>query len=209
MMMMIKKAQLTDFPKHFRTLVKDFPSKCNLLICSPPGSGKTHFARAIQQKFGGNYKLQSQFFREIRMADSQNQHNFIEKLVDEPILIIDEFGSSKGSPFELNVLHEVIERRSWENPTGFLLLTNVMPNDLLNTVGERIWERIYANFKILIFKGKSARLFSKDEREMNAFVFKENQNIPKPESEEDKKAKEEFKNIMKVYEKHFKEASNG
>jgi hypothetical protein len=129
--------------------------------------------------------------------------------VDEPILIIDEFGLSKGSPFELNVLHEVIERRSWENPTGFLLLTNVMPTDLLNTVGERIWERIYANFKILIFKGKSARLFSKDEREMNAYVFKENTNIPKPETEEDKKAKEEIKNIVKIYEKHFKEASNG
>jgi hypothetical protein len=84
-----------------------------------------------------------------------------------------------------------------------------MPTDLLNTVGERIWERIYSNFKILIFKGKSARLFSKDEREMNAFVFKENQNIPKPESEEDKKAKEEFKKLVRIYEKHFKEASNG
>jgi len=203
-----KEAKLSDFSESFIKQVEDFPQSINLLLISSPGAGKTHYARAIQQTYGGLYFLISQFFREIRAVDSKEQNRLIENAIYEPILIWDDFGIEKGTEFEIGVMHEILERRIWENPTGFLILSNATPSQILETYGAKIWDRIFANFKILFFKGKSKRIFTLDEKEMQILIVK---NLEKKENKKNKKEliPDDIKNIINYYKTLKAEVVNG
>lgn len=124
--------------------------KINILICGHTGTGKTFLTECIASKLISQYKL-VMFTTAFNLNNAMlNYHisfdfNREEKLspyLNCEVLIIDDLGSE---PMLKNVTQEYLyliinERMLAKKPT--VITTNLMPSDILNTYGERIFSRL-------------------------------------------------------------------
>ncbi len=131
--------------------------KTNILICGHTGTGKTFLTECIASRLIEKYKLVlfttafnlNNSMLNYHISFDSNRENIIKPYLETDVLIIDDLGSE---PMLKNVTQEYLylilnERMLAKKST--IITTNLMPKDILNTYGERIFSRL-SNKKVSI-----------------------------------------------------------
>ena len=121
--------------------LENYPSE-NYYLWGKAGSGKTHAAVAVlrEQPFA-IVKRMSEISREIRISETEDEEEIIERYSTVPMLL-DDLGSEKATEFLQNMLFEIMDRR-WQSKKGGLIITANMSIDKLGTIiGDRTASRI-------------------------------------------------------------------
>jgi DNA replication protein DnaC len=113
--------------------------KTNLFICGKSGTGKTHLAMCLA-KDEAIYRRLSDIFREIRL-NFDDEQEIINKYGSVKLLVIDEIGRQKYSPFEMNLFFEIIDKR-WNNILPTTLVTNLTEKEFSQEYGTAIVDRL-------------------------------------------------------------------
>jgi DNA replication protein DnaC len=158
----IKKREILDLLT-CRFLVE----KRNILFIGPPGVGKTHLATAIgisaiEKGYSVCFRSVYDFFEEMALAQaSGTRRAFMKKMIQAPLLIIDEFGMKNVPPSLSEDLLEIFHRRYSNSST--ILCTNRPIEDWGKILGDvpaatAILDRFLEKIYFFKFTGKSYRL---------------------------------------------------
>ena len=116
----------------------------NLCFTGNNGTGKTHLAMCLT-KDGATYRRLPDIFREVRegynKTETENESAILDYYGDRKLLIIDEIGRQKFSPFELNLFFEIIDRR-WNNVLPTTIITNLAAEEFSELYGQAILDRL-------------------------------------------------------------------
>jgi DNA replication protein DnaC len=111
----------------------------NLFLCGKSGTGKTHLAVCLA-KDGATYRRLPDIFREVRL-DMDSEQEIINRYGSAKLLVIDEVGRQKFSPFEMNLFFEIIDKR-WNNILPTTLITNLDEKEFSSEYGTAIADRL-------------------------------------------------------------------
>jgi DNA replication protein DnaC len=111
----------------------------NLFFSGRNGTGKTHLGICLA-KDGATYRRMSEIFREVR-EDFENERETIAYYGNVNLLIVDEIGRGNHSPFEKNMLFEIIDRR-YNNMLPTTLISNMSTAELSTECGAAIMDRL-------------------------------------------------------------------
>lgn len=136
-----------------------------LLMMGMPGTGKSHLAAAILQEIMpehvGIYVTFLELVRAVRSPwrkdSGLSEAEIINRFIQAPLLVIDEQGVQyKPEGSERVTLFDVIDGRYREmRPT--IIITNQNEDDLIECVGERIYDRIAETCRVVLFQWPSYR----------------------------------------------------
>ncbi len=132
------------FPKHHS-------EGRSLLLLGNVGTGKTHLAAAIADYIIRNYRhealyrtvysilqhVKGSFDRE----SEYNEHQAFEAFIRPDLLIVDEVGATKTTEFEQQTLFNIINGR-YERQIPTIVISNLMPEELVIAMGERCVDRL-------------------------------------------------------------------
>lgn len=138
-----------------------------LLLLGKVGTGKTHLANAIAGYVVVNhgmtavYRTVTGILQYVKGSyDSSSDYTEMQAFqafVEPHLLVIDEAGATKQTEFELSTLFTVINGR-YEQQRPTILISNLMPEELPNVIGERCVDRLReGGGRALVFDWKSAR----------------------------------------------------
>ncbi|MDR2095753.1 MAG: ATP-binding protein [Treponema sp.] len=133
---------------------RDFKSMENLVIHGPPGTGKTHmicaFIQGCKMKEAQYWKL-SDIMRTIRDSYSprseESELQFLKRLSQIPILVIDEIGRQTGTKFEGNSIFDLLDDR-YDNMLPTILISNLPlegEESMATYLGRSVMDRINEN----------------------------------------------------------------
>ena len=111
----------------------------NLLFSGNNGTGKTHLAMCLA-KDGATYRRLSDIFREVR-DDFDSETELLNFYGECRLLVIDEIGRQKFSPFEVNLFFEIIDRR-WNNILPTTIITNLTSSEFETLYSQAILDRL-------------------------------------------------------------------
>lgn len=116
--------------------------KTNLFLCGKSGTGKTHLAMCLA-KDGAVYRRLPDIFREVRSSfdDLRTEQEFLNYYGSIKLLVVDEIGRQKYSPFEQNLFFEIIDKR-WNNILPTTLVTNLNEKEFSQEYGTAIVDRL-------------------------------------------------------------------
>jgi DNA replication protein DnaC len=116
--------------------------KTNLFLCGKSGTGKTHLAMCLA-KDGAIYRRLPDIFREARPSFDNliTEQEFLNHYGSVKLLVIDEIGRQKYSPFEINLFFEIIDKR-WNNILPTTLVTNLTEKEFSQEYGTAIVDRL-------------------------------------------------------------------
>ena len=124
--------------------------KINILICGHTGTGKTFLTECIASRlmqkgklvlFTTAFNLNNSMFN-YHISLDPNRDDIINPYIESEVLIIDDLGSE---PLKKNVTQEylyLILNERMLNHKQTIITTNLMPKDILETYGERIFSRL-------------------------------------------------------------------
>lgn len=141
----------------------------SLLLLGKPGTGKTHLAAAIaikvmEGRHTALYRTVSGILQLVKGSYGDSDYSESEafaSLVKPSLLIIDEVGATKPTEFEKAVLFEVINRR-YEEMLPTIVISNLMPKELSDAMGERCIDRLREGGTAAVFDWPSMRAVKKD-----------------------------------------------
>jgi DNA replication protein DnaC len=134
------------FAENFKAIGRE---KGGLLMMGTVGTGKTHLSVAIglhllSQDLEVKYTTIGRLIRKVRSTWSDKEateEGVYDSMACYKLLIIDEIGVQNCTENEKNILFEVINAR-YEEQRPTILVSNLNPQDLTATVGQRIMDRI-------------------------------------------------------------------
>ncbi len=142
-----------------------FPNdnSAGLLFIGGTGLGKTHLSAAIANElvkkgFSVVYESAQQIV-ETCDAVRYNRLDIAERKKYEncSLLIIDDLGAEYISPYGVSSMTSLIDLRI-VNGRATVISTNLTPNAIRKTYGERLLSRLLGEFRVLQFVGKDVRL---------------------------------------------------
>lgn len=125
----------------------------NLVLYGTTGSGKTHLAVSIIREIvrrGGKARFVSvpRLLLEIRSTFNRGGTYFgdteaeiIERCAEEPLLVLDDLGSEKGSEWSISTLFLIIDQR-YQSLKPTIVTTNLSPDLMEKELGARIASRL-------------------------------------------------------------------
>lgn len=133
----------------------DFPARYDsgqcLLMLGNVGTGKTHLASAIVQQVIRDHRARavivsaSAIFRAAKAAMAKGaQHtedDVLAELAGFDLLVIDEVGASRGSDWEVALLHEAIDKR-YQAVRPTIVVSNLDRQGLQDYIGTRAMDRL-------------------------------------------------------------------
>jgi DNA replication protein DnaC len=166
-----------------KNIIENYPKYKNgeielkgLYLYGPPGTGKTLLASIILNEIIFRYaeegeflKISREFFNKLRYTFSPESEIYglgaiIERRIAElPILIIDDFGVQRDTPWEYETMYNLIDART-ENNKLTIITSNLKPDDFKNISSneednkykelhaERIYSRILELTEIISFE---------------------------------------------------------
>ena len=129
---------------------QDHSDGVGLILAGPVGTGKTHLAAGILNQWLdagvlGTFGLTSDIFGEIREAIQDNSGKSADQIIAElaktPLLIFDDFGSSKATEFQAATLFRIQNAR-YENLLPTIITTNLTAPEIRDFLGSRIYSRL-------------------------------------------------------------------
>ena len=122
----------------------------DLVLCGPPGSGKTHLAHGIIREVvrrGGEayFVTASNLLLEIRATFGENstrsEREIVNKYVDLPLLVLDDLGAEKTTEWSITTLLLIIDGRySRCRPT--IITTNLTLEEIDKRISPRVASRL-------------------------------------------------------------------
>lgn len=139
-----------------------FP-ECNLYIYGPAGTGKTHLATGVARQFPAASVLKPQrIYRIIRGNGRQSadqEQASINRLVRQPILVIDDLGVDKRTDYSVSTLYEIIDGRIMAKKRGLIVTSNLSLDALAERLGDdRIASRLAGACRIVEIAGADRRI---------------------------------------------------
>lgn len=134
------------FPEHYR-------AGRSLLLTGNVGCGKTHLGSSIVRTVvadGASALIVPagdivSIARASMVPDSgYTDRDVVVHLGGLDLLVIDEIGCQKGSEYELNLLHSIIDRR-YQAVLPTVLISNLAPEGLKAYIGDRALDRLRQN----------------------------------------------------------------
>lgn len=159
----IKLGRCEEYAKNFSQKLKNGTS---MIFCGKTGTGKTHLACSIANEIilkGNNAVFMNvlKMMRQVKDTWSsrtgKKEQEAIDWFLKPDLLILDEVGVQFGSDAEKMILFEILNER-YQNMKPTILISNLLPANLQEYVGERVMDRMKENGgRILQFEGKSSR----------------------------------------------------
>lgn len=152
------------FSKRYIEEFDDNFGKC-FIFSGNTGTGKNHLSASICNSLmmkGKNCLVitVNELMIKSRECYGNNpkysETEFLKKLIDFDLLIIDEVGLQKGTDHEKIMLNQIVDQRIGNlKPVG--ILTNLEKEQLTSVLGERIMDRLRANGRWIKFNWDSYR----------------------------------------------------
>jgi len=176
-------ARLSDFPAKYKTFLDH-----SLFLYGAVGCGKTHLLTAIAREYINRTKedkhlLNVSMFRTIgnvhtkvypllvgisdllyQLKNSYSNHNesereILDKIINCPILCLDDFGTSKPTEWNIEILYQIINGRyNNQNRLGTYIASNLRLSEIAKRFDDRIASRIAGMCKTIKLTGKDRRL---------------------------------------------------
>lgn len=151
-----------------------------MLMCGPPGTGKTHLACAIGNQImaAGRTALFVSVLDAVRRVkqtyrkdSAETEKQALDKFSEPDLLILDEVGVQFGSEAEKLILFEIINGR-YERVLPTILMSNLQEDELGEFIGDRVIDRMReGGGVVLAFDWESRRKDIKTaSKEMPAWV---------------------------------------
>lgn len=138
------------------------PKTDNLFFCGPPGVGKSHLAAIAKRTAVLNNVLVTtvsldDVYMELRMAlrDAVAQKEILTRLVNIPILGLEDVGVEKDTEFSTNFFFQVVDGRYRAQRNGLVITSNYSVDHLAaKTSNKRVTSRLYEMCKIFDLTGE-------------------------------------------------------
>ena len=122
------------------------------MIYGPPGTGKTYLCAALMEFFADKfsnirYHNERKLLQKVRDCISGgvigDYLKYARTLIDDDLVMIDDFGSSGHTTWREEVLMELIDCL-YENQTPTIITSNLNPREIETEYGSRIASRLFA-----------------------------------------------------------------
>lgn len=135
----------------------------SLLLLGGTGTGKTFQAfGAIRALAASGAQCQwifttaAEMYANLRPRNGKGDDGQIQRVMDVPLLVIDDLGAAKSSEWTEEINYRVINHR-YERMLPTLITSNVPPKDLSNALGERVASRLIEMTTRVVLDGGDRR----------------------------------------------------
>lgn len=172
--------QLWDFLEEYRNNVVNKVNNGNNLVITSPivGNGKTSWAIRLLQRYIAETALDGdladkgvfcvcsnmlEIFGDFGYFETSIEFfDYLNRLKNCKLLVIDEIGSGRITPVSYNHFYDLINYRV-DNGLTTIYTTNYSDERIQEVLGERLYSRIYHTATVLEFKADNVRGYSYEE----------------------------------------------
>jgi len=126
-----------------------------LIVLGNVGCGKTYFCSALLAYFLNKITSEARGFTEkklfslLRDNNKANYSTTLENLIDNEVVIFDDFGSTGHSDWRNEIIMDLVDSRYERNGTT-VITSNLTKEDIKNTYGLRISSRLFAKENLIL-----------------------------------------------------------